>query len=375
MKRSIIRYQVSDSIVCCIKGWARYSGIDLEQHMRIHSIAHRLGEDHVSNEDVVGMIRDQSTDFSGDLDDAIFKTRKCLDRSGFETRRWMPKENNLFQEMQMCIDQALQGIDRSEIDNVIHVGVGRHFMEPTTSSLIAKRFGLEAHCFDIFEACQSWTRAMHLLDGLYRGGAIQGKTLVVNCEVHARKGIAGADHFGLESIADLEWKLPTYTMGDSITATVFEADDQAHDWAWKNLPECADLCYLPLPGAEDYDCFENMKEFRELTFACRGMELHQAVVPHVIDRAREVLSRGSGFTPDHVFTHTSSPRAWSRIVGAAGVEDRYSDIARHTGNLVSASIPTAISMAIDSGSFTRGQDALVLFGSAGASALAYRFRY
>ena len=343
--------------------------------MRIHRISHRLGEDLVTNDEVVEMIRDQSTEFEGDLGETTDKIRKCLDRTGFVTRRWMPRETNLFAEMEACIEQALDGVDRSEINNVMHVGVGRHFMEPTTSSLIAKRFGIRAHCFDVFEACQSWTRAMHLLDGLYRGGAANGKTLVVNCEVHARKGIAGADNFGIASIDELEWKLPTYTMGDSITATVFEADDQRHDWQWRNLPELADLCYLPLPGAEDYDCFEHMTEFRELTFACRGMELHREVVPHVIECARSVLAGDPGFRPDQVFTHTSSPRAWSRILSAVGLEDRCIDIARDTGNLVSASIPTAISMAVESGAFQRGQEAMVLFGSAGASALAYRLAY
>tara|TARA_Y100001978_G_scaffold202097_1_gene222154 strand:- start:2264 stop:3295 length:1032 start_codon:yes stop_codon:yes gene_type:complete len=343
--------------------------------MKLVSVAHRKGDLKVSNKDVIQLIKEQSTKFNGDLQLALDKVSTGLNFTGFDERRWMPENQNLFDTIVECAQEAINDFKIEEIKTLIYVGVGRNFLEPATSALIAKKLGINPHCFDIIEACQSWTRACFLVDGLYKGGALKGKTLIINCEVHAQKGISGSKDFGIKNMSDLEWKFPCYTMGDSITASVVEPNNENHAWQWENISEIADYCYLPLPGAEDYKTENKINNQRHFSFYSFGKTLHQKLSPLVVNCANRLFDENAGFTPDIVFTHTSSKRTWDDICVQLGVSNKVYHIIQQTGNLVSASVPTAISMAEQEGALKRGDNALVIFAAAGGSALAYKFKY
>lgn len=343
--------------------------------MKISKIAHRTGDLQVSNEDVLQLIKEQSITFKGDLQAAVDKINTGLTFTGFRQRCWIPENQNLFDTIVDCIHEAISDIRVEEIETLIFVGVGRVFLEPATSALIAKKLGISPHCFDVIEACQSWTRACFLVDGLYKGGSLQGKTLIVNSEVHALKGISGSKDFGIEHMTDLEWKFPVYTMGDAVTATIVEPSNEQHLWQWENTSEIADCCYLPLPGAEDYRTEKIISRQQDFRFYSYGKTLHGKLAPLVVVCANRLLTEDECFDPDIVFTHTSSKRTWDSICVDLGVQDKLYHIVQQTGNVVSASVPTAISMAEKDGSLKRGDNVLVLFGSAGGSALAYQLKY
>ena len=343
--------------------------------MKISTIAHRKGKLNITNNDVVQLIKEQSTNYKGDIQLALDKIKIGLNYTGFNERCWMPEQQNLFDTIVECAEEAISSFNPEEIKTLIYVGVGRSFLEPATSSLIAKKLNISPHCFDVIEACQSWTRASFLVDGLYKGKALTGKTLIINCEVHAQKGISGSKDFAIEQISDLEWKFPCYTMGDSITATVFEPNNEEHSWQWKNMSEIADLCYLPLPGAEDYKTEKKIDRQKNFSFYSFGKTLHQKLAPLVVDCANRLFEENKSFKPDIVFTHTSSKRTWDNICVQLGLSDKVYHIVHKTGNIVSASIPTAMSMAEKDGSLKRDDKVLVIFASAGGSALAYKLSY
>lgn len=345
--------------------------------MRIVSINHLLGSQLVSNENVLEQVRAQSTTFDGNLEATLRRLKIGLDHSGFSQRGWFPDTANIADLTFSVADEAIGSLDRSSIEAVLFVGVGRHFLEPASAALLGKSLGVRTHAFDLTEACQSWTRAAWTLDGLYRAGFLSGRALVVNCEVHAYNGISGARNLGLRSQEDLAWNFGTYTMGDAISATVFEPSNEDHAWQWSNLPELADRCTLPLAGAEDYlSPFPQMVCSPVGKFACDGEELHRVLAPEVVECTRRLFEHSPEFVPQRVFTHSSSPRVWKQIVRDCGLDvNQHYCIGSRTGNLVSASVPTALSMAEADGSLLRGMPLLVQFGSAGGSAVAMKLTY
>ena len=333
----------------------------------------------MTNADILDMIRAQSSDFNGDLDAALKKAALLMKFSGFESRQWMADEDNMFLETIACAKEAIAGVKTSDIENVVYVGVGKHFQEPASASLLAKTLGLhQAHCFDVCEACASWARALFLLEGMYKAGMATGKSLVINCEVNNIKGGSLSSRFGLREPEDMEFKLPGYTIGDAITATVFEPDDQSHDWSWRTNADYADLCYVPMFGAVEYH-ETGMKHLDKIAeFVSYGKDLHEMMAPVIDESLKDFKSKNKNavFEPDHIFTHGSSKKFWKKLVQQAGYDqDKLRDLSSTTGNLVSASIPAGISVAAESGVLKRGDEALIVVGSAGGSTVTFRMTY
>jgi 3-oxoacyl-[acyl-carrier-protein] synthase III len=78
---------------------------------------------------------------------------------------------------------------------------------------------------------------------------------------------------------------------------------------------------------------------------------------------------------DIVFTHASSKAAWRGFGAKARIEDKMYHVYQETGNLVSASMPAAISMAKESCQLKRSDRVLCWIGSAGMSFNISSFRF
>lgn len=347
--------------------------------MRIAAISAALPSRRVTNDDVLGMIREHSTGvIDGDLDDALRQVGFWLAYSGSDCRRWSTEDERPIDLVVGAAEKALAEADleRESVDVIIYTGVGRGFLEPGGAYHVAAALGLgRAQCFDVLDACMSWTRALQLVQGLFSSGACR-TALIVNAEFNMRStGPVYPEVFALPSVEAISWSFPAFTIGEAATATVLTAEEH-EPWVFEfsSRPDLADLCNVPLPGYADF-CTPTGKIAKNgvQRFTSYGSELHE----NARDEARKVFERLDGAQDDAVavFTHASSKRWWQEMADGVGLGDRIFHVFQDTGNVVSASVPTAIATAVGEGRLRRGDRALGWVGSAGMSFGTFSFVY
>lgn len=96
-----------------------------------------------------------------------------------------------------------------DIDLFIYVGIGGGFHKLGNAYILAKTLGIHhAECFDILDACMSWTRALSLANSLFKTRHIRN-ALLVNAEFNV---IAGAASYPgncvVRNAQELEYLLP-----------------------------------------------------------------------------------------------------------------------------------------------------------------------
>ncbi|MGB3439126.1 MAG: 3-oxoacyl-[acyl-carrier-protein] synthase III C-terminal domain-containing protein [Actinophytocola sp.] len=331
----------------------------------------------VTNDDILNEITTHSANhFDGDLDRAVRRIGNLLRFTGSDERRWLADGER---PIDLLRDAAADALDRAElrpdqIELLIYTGIGRGFLEPGGAYHAAAALGLGgAHCFDILDACMSWTRAVHVAESLFRSGQYC-TAMIVNAEFSLRDGGRAFPHlFRLTSNADLDSVFPAYTLGEAATATVLTAEDNA-PWEFQFIsrPDLAPLCNVTLEGYEGYsEPSDKLAANGVGYFASYGFELHEVGVTDTLT----VLER-LGVAPDTVtalFTHASSKNIWQGMADKVGLGHTIEHVYHKTGNVVSASIPAAIAAAIDAGRLRPGERGVGWVGSAGMSFGAFTF--
>jgi len=333
------------------------------------TIDNRAVKDIVTNESAA-ILKDQ-------LRSALNRIDFYLSYSGSDRRQWLADNEGPFDLLEKAIEDAMAqaSIKKSEIDLIIYTGVDRGFLEPAMAYMVGAAFGMgQAHCFDIVDACMSWTRAAFLVSCLFESGQYK-KALVVNCECNMRPGgrlYPGC--FRLSSADEVEWNFPAYTVGEAASATVFTHDHsrpwEFHFWSGANF---SDLCCLPLDGFDRY-CKPGPRVGRNgpNRLTSFGSDLFRAgKTPGV-----EVFNQLS--TPRDeikaIFPHAASKRLWLDMGNEIGVADKIRFIYPKYGNLVSASVPTALAEAWTEGDVQEGDMLAGWVGSAGISFASFAFR-
>jgi acyl-CoA:acyl-CoA alkyltransferase len=338
--------------------------------MIIEAVAASFPNRRVTNDEVVELVRQYSCGFEGDLDKMLRVVRTLLDRSGLVTRNWRAPGERPIDHLATAVGDALaeSGLRPESIDLLVYVGIGGGFREPGNSYMVAKTLGMtRAQCFDIVDACMSWTRAVSLVDSLFQTGRFRN-AMVVNAEFNLTEGMAGfPQNFAVRDLDQLNYLLPSYTIGEAATATLLlPKEPDNFSIAFVSRPDLADLCMIPTAGYQGfYEVNEVVAALGEGRFTARGTELHDWLAEEM-----PALIRAAGAYPeqaDVVFTHSSSTPAWSGIGRRYGFEDRIFHIYPENGNVVSASIPAAMALARKAGKLARGDQVMCLMGSAGMS--------
>lgn len=333
----------------------------------------------VSNEDILAMIRWHSShSFQGSLDETLGRIGHLLAKSGSNTRRWLAPKERPIEFIQAAIQKTLDdaNIAANDVDMLIYVGVGKGFLEPGQSYMVAHAMGMhKVECFDILDACMSWTRAMQVSEAFLSSGRYK-RILIVNGEFNLREDGPGYPaNFKLSNEAQLEWTFPTYTIGEAATATLVSADD-SNPWSWSfsSAPMLGDLCTIPGIGFELY-CDQNSKIGRNgaLNFTSFGADLHRHASGPVKVALESVLEQAGPVA--RIFPHASSKKAWDQWGAAMGLADKIYHVYSDYGNLVSASVPAGIALAHREGKIQRGDRLAGWVGSAGMSYAAYSFIY
>lgn len=191
--------------------------------MIIESVAASLPERKVSNEEVVDIIRFNSKNFDGDLAKTLRVVKARLERSGLVTRHWLDDDERPIDHVDQVVHAALKAtaLRPSDIDLFIYVGIGGGFHKLGNAYILAKTLGLlHAECFDILDACMSWTRALSLTNSLFKTRRIRN-ALIVNAEFNMVRGTAGfPENYTLGHPQELDYLYPSYTIGEAASATL-----------------------------------------------------------------------------------------------------------------------------------------------------------
>jgi 3-oxoacyl-[acyl-carrier-protein] synthase III len=257
------------------------------------------------------------------------------------------------------------GLTPSQVDVLIYAGVARGWIEPSTASAVQAALGLpRATGFDVGDACAGWLRAMELTQALLRGNRYRCG-LIVNAECGLYRNYFDAE---LESPINLERQLASYTLGEAATATLITNEAPAGEiyFRFRGLPEHHRLCMVPLPNAADFLLATTEYPLTPYRFFAESGQLLRTATKAVIDefKSDEHLQDQSY---DIVFGHSASEKVEQIIADRLGLTSAYCSMHPLYGNTGSASIPLAMSIALDEGRLRRGHRVLAVIASAGIS--------
>jgi 3-oxoacyl-[acyl-carrier-protein] synthase III len=336
--------------------------------MRIESIGVRLPSRTVTNEDILQWLEDQSNGISK----VVLKTyqrmvKGLLKMAGSQTRLIRDKEKSETASSFItgAISDALEKAGRSkdDIDLMIYCGVGKGFLEPANAYFYANAMGMECSCFDIVDACMSWIRALEISYQFLRSGSYRA-IMIVNGEFNMHHGMP--DNFVVKNLRQIEYTFPTYTIGEAATATIVVPSDAEWKFTFKTLPQLCDLCTIPLDGYDNFVEHTNRLAKNGLNnFVSYGREMFASADKVLAPLVKETVKDLD--EPDIYFPHAASDAAYLTASKKLGIplEKMYAKVFPAYGNLVSASIPTAIDMALKEGRLKRGSKVVFCPASAG----------
>lgn len=346
--------------------------------MKIAGISAALPSRIVNNQTVKTMVADQSADLlKGQLRAALSRIDFYLNYSASDRRQWLADGESPFDLLERAVEGALAqaSAKKSEVELIIYTGVDRGFLEPAMAYMVGSSFGMpHAHCFDVVDACMSWTRAAFLVSNLLETGQYKN-ALIVNCECNMRYGgRLNPGCFRLNTAAEVEWNFPAYTVGEAASATYF-VRDKSKPWEFHfvSAADYSDLCCLPLDGFDSY-CRPGPRIGRNgpNRLTSFGTDLFRAGRGPGVEVFKRLSTPPDEITA--IFPHAASKRLWWDMGTEVGVADKIRFVYPRYGNLVSASVPTALSEAWGEGSVRENDRLAGWVGSAGISFASFSFQ-
>jgi acyl-CoA:acyl-CoA alkyltransferase len=336
--------------------------------MRISAITGKLPSKVVKNEDILEYIKEYSPNASKlEIGAYLRLTKALLNRTGSRNRyiRDLESGENARELILTAMQQALDdsGLGKDDIDLVIYCGVGKGFLEPANAYFYAHYMGMNASCFDIVDACMSWIRALEIAYQFTRSGQYR-HIMIINGEFNAY------DHgfpelFEIKHVRQIEYTFPTYTIGEAATATILSPSDEEWEFNYKSVPELCDLCTIPLDGYADYvNGSKRIGLNGTMKFVSYGADLFNNADKYLVELARNTIPDFD--EPDIYFPHAaSSERYLTAAKNMIKEEKMYTRVFPECGNIVSASIPMGMAMAIEEGRLNRGDKVVFCPASAG----------
>lgn len=344
--------------------------------MIIKGVAASLPSRVVTNDDIIEMIREESTQYDGDLDKLLRIIRRFLHQSGLEERRWCERHESPIDHVAKATRAVLDEsyLRRQHIELLIYVGVGRGFLEPGNSHMLADALGFHnAQCFDVVDACMSWVRALHLIDSLFKNGTYKN-ALLINAEFNIGQQHEQARHSAnIKHQDELLYTFPMFTIGEAASATLLLPDEPDNfDFYFSSRPDLSELATIPLEGYQGF-CHPTDKIAKRGAnrFTSFGIDLHSHAHAEAVNVFQKMSDRKN---IDKVFVHASSKSEWTKFGQHIGIEEKIHHVFQKTGNIVSASIPVALADALASGDVKRNDEIVFWVGSAGMSFNATKLR-
>lgn len=337
--------------------------------MKICAVDLVLPEEIITNDDIVDLIIWHSRDiFDGEVRDLARIVSKLLKRTGAKTRYWSRQRNKPVDYIAQASEQAIRksGVPRSDIELVVFAGVDRGFYEPANAYFIADFLGLNsAHCFDISDACNGWSRALQVCQGLFGTGQYRN-ALIVNGEFPMFEGgPVRPELYRIQRMEQLEHRFPSFTLGEATAATVVTAGEDVN-WDYKILscPTYADLCTVSCSEGSRFSKESPLLD-RDGTgiFVSFGEVMINKGLDYVVDVFNSISCPKKPISA--VFPHAVSCPTIEEAASRIGINHLIYNVFPRVGNIISASVPAALSLAIDDGRVSNGDVAVGWIGSAG----------
>lgn len=323
-----------------------------------------------TNDEIVAKVRRDSTLADPcDLDRYCTRLATALARSGAGTRFVRDRARGetaiglTTQAAREALAQA--GLQPGDIDLVIYCGVGRGFIEPANAAFICRSLGMDCNNFDVADACMGWLRAMSIAAAFLQAGS-HSRIMVVNAEFNAtdhRMRRLFCDH----DLAGFEHTFPAYSIGEAATATILVPSSTEWRFHFRNFPDLAPLCTIPTADFADYlvdDARSGLNGVDQLTSFGTALVRRGAV-----ELVR--LARDLGIERDRHglwIPHAASASLCAYTAGKLGLADRvYNRVYPELGNVVSASLPAGLFMALGDGRVRAGDEIAFCPASAGMS--------
>jgi 3-oxoacyl-[acyl-carrier-protein] synthase III len=344
--------------------------------MKIAAVQHVLPSLRITNDDIIAKVRRESISLSdAELDEVESRIRQFFRIAGTEQRFWARNGEKAIDMLLEAGRKALReaSLEPEDIGLVMYTGVGRGWVEPAMANVVQHELGLRnAVAMDILDACESWLKAMQIAHSFLRTG-VHRRIMIVNCE-------AAFDHvaqFNVQSVAEVEHLFATYTIGEAATATIL-TDEQPDDdfyFKFKTFGEHYELCMIPLPNFAEFMPGSFDERYRPGKFFSRSTELVATALQLIIETFLED-PRLRTEKYDLSFGHSASVKANQVFARKAGMlPENCFEVHQRFGNTVSASVPLALSVAVEEERLHRGDKVFVGVPSAGISIGFLSFTY
>lgn len=344
--------------------------------MRIDSVGHAVPETVITNEQAFEMFALQNREhYTAEEWSGIERhLRLVVKAAGTQRRHVALNGETAIDVVRKATTNALEAAGKTadEIDLIVYSSIARGWLEPCMAIAIQKEIGAtNATCFDVLDACASWLRASHVVHGMLRSGAYKNALLVsLEC------GMFDYVRFDLPDADAARRYAAALTLGEAATATVFSNDDNDDFYfLFKTFTDDYELCLLPLDNAHMYAPSLRDTSLSVRKFTADTKNIVSRTVGHIVDtfKSTEQLHGGAY---DICFSHAASMMAGHLVANELNLPDTaYYPTHEDYGNTASASVPLAMSLAIERGQVARGDKVLMIVGSAGITVGFATFTY
>jgi len=337
--------------------------------MKIESVAISIPSRRITNEDIYNIILEENKKESRiKLNKYIRLVKILFKKSGADTRYICDVDNKekAFEHIIIAMHKALKSANMtsSDIDMLIYCGVGKGLIEPANAYFYAHEMGMKnTNCFDVVDACMSWIRALEMAYSFQKARKYRN-IMVVNGEFNFHHH-GYPDVFKIQNLRQIEYTFPSYTIGEAASATILSPSEQKWSFSFLSVPELCDLCTIPLKGYKSYLNGSKRIGLHGLNnFVSFGGMLFKNANEYLLTLAREVIPDFD--KPKLYFPHAASSEAYNLASkNIVSPEKMYTRVFPRYGNLVSASIPAGLDLALKEGLLNRGDHVVFLPASAG----------
>lgn len=315
-----------------------------------------------------GVSRPQRTILAEEIDVQLgLEVGSTARKSGVRERRWATTEK----PTELARDAALQAISNSglRLEDLDAIVCGQSVPEqliPSNAALLQRHLGLESSgipCFDVNSTCLSFVTALDLVSHLIQAGAYR-KVLIVSAELGS-PGLTWKDHEVISLFGD----------GAAAAVVGFQTEDGDTSSAllgshMETYSEGANFCEIRGGGTGLFStkyCSENHEEYLFHMSGPKVFKLALKMLPQFMDR----LLDKAGVRMDDislVIPHQASGSALALIQRKLSLPDsRFFNVLERNGNMIAASIPSALHQAVSEGRVSRGDKVMLVGTSAGLS--------
>lgn len=338
--------------------------------MRLIGIDCQIPSNKISNEDIVEMVKFySSTHYNGPLEKLEIVIRRFLKLTGSSTRFWRAEKEKPIELLRQAVNRALQmaGIKKTEIKLVIYSGIDRGFIEPCNASFLCHALEMNnVRCFDIVDACMGWSSAVQTAHAFFKADESLEYIMLLNAEFPMdKKGTILPANFTIHNAKELDWKSPSLTLGEGVSACIFQRDESVTtQFAFIENSEFAQVCSIPLINFEKYLADPDLILQPDMQFYANGAALLEMGMQPSCDVLQELLSK-LDYAPNIIFPHSVSEKIILQAFENMNLDLTPYSTFSELGNVATVSIPSAITKSFLNGHINKNDKCIAWVASAG----------